>query len=160
MYNYYDLIKKIGIVEKTLTTGPYKRTFPTGEQLEQEHIDKTNEEIIETLDIFKLMVKKGRSLTDQEMEEILSAKCWYGKKALEKKLVDEISSSIEYLDKLIEKNNIVFVVNNKKKSNNSIVNSILDVSMNIITSKIYQIFIKNRNNHIEFKNSNCIDRII
>jgi signal peptide peptidase SppA len=159
MYNYFDLIKKIGIVEKTLTTGPYKRTFPMGEQLEQEHIDKTNEEIIETLNIFKLMVKNGRSLTDQEMEEILSAKCWYGEKALEKKLVDEISSSFEYIDKLVQKNNIVFIVK-KNNHNNSIINSLFDVSMDMITSKIYKIFIKNRGNHIELKNSDCIDRII
>jgi|694.fasta_scaffold155031_2 serine protease SohB len=160
MYNYHELIKKIGIIEKTLTTGPYKRTFPSGEELEQHHIDKTNEGILETLDIFKLMVKKGRSLSDQEIEDILSAKCWYGKKALEKKLVDEISSSIEYLDKLIEKNNIVFVVNNKKKSGNSIINSILDVSMDMITDKIHKIFIKNRENHVELKNYDYVDKII
>lgn len=159
MYNYHELIKKIGIIEKTLTTGPYKRTFPTGEQLEQEHIDKTNEGIMESLDIFKSMVKKGRSLTDQEMDEILSAKCWHGEKALEKKLVDEISSSIEYLDNLIANNNIVFVVNRKNYST-SLINSILDVSIDMITNKIYQIFVKNKRNHIELKNYDCFDNII
>jgi len=159
MYNYYELIKKIGIIEKTLTTGPYKRTFPTGEPLEQQHIDRTNEGMIETLDIFKIMVKKGRSLTDQEMEDILSAKCWHGEKALEKKLVDEISSSIEYLDNLITKNNIVFIAN-RKNYNNSIINSVFDVTMDMITNKIYQIFVKNRVNYTELKNNDFVDRII
>ena len=137
MYNYYDLIKKIGVVEKTLTTGAYKRPFPSGEPFEQEHTDRVNESIQEVLEIFKNIVQKSRNLTDDEIKEILSAKVWYGKKALEKKLVDRICSSSEYLDELLLTKNQVFLVCRKPlKDELSFVQSLLKLSVPALLSYI------------------------
>jgi serine protease SohB len=171
-YNYHDLITKIGIVEKTLTTGAYKRTFPSGEPLEQQHIEKTQETIIETLDIFKSMVQKGRGLTDAEMEDILSARCWYGIKALEKKLVDQICPSAEYYNQIIA-NNIIFIVKRKnKKEYGSIIGSILNRSLGSVSesitesiSIIFSDIFKQHKQHkqtsnLKIEDTNYLDKIV
>lgn len=143
MYNYYELIKKIGVVEKTLTTGAYKRPFPTGEPLEQQHTDRVNESIQEALEIFRDIVQKSRNLSDDEMKDVLSAKVWYGKRALEKKLVDRICSSSEYLDELIASKNQVFLVCRKpSKDKSSFVQSLLELSVPVFLSYVPSILAK------------------
>lgn len=116
VWNCYDLLQKIGIVEKTLMTGSHKRTHPTyGEPINQSHIDKVNETLQDTLEVFKDMVKQGRNLNDEELAEILSAKVWYGYQALDKKLVDKISEPNEYIESILSELNTVFVVTNKEE---------------------------------------------
>lgn len=116
VWNCYDLLQKIGIVEKTLMTGSHKRTHPTyGEPINQSHIDKVNETLQDTLEVFKDMVKQGRNLNDEELAEILSAKVWYGYQALDKKLVDKILEPNEYIESILSELNTVFVVTNKEE---------------------------------------------
>lgn len=128
IYNYYDLIKKIGVIEKTITTGQYKRPYPTGEPLEQQHIDMVKEGVQDTLNIFSNIVKKSRNFTDDEMKDILNAKVWYGRKAFEKKLIDKISTSGEYIDTLFKQHseNNVYVVIRKSENGRSFIRSILE----------------------------------
>lgn len=115
--NYYELSQKIGFTQKTFKTGKYKESFPTGSQCTQEDDDRMNELLKETLQIFSGMVKKSRNLSDEEMETILSAKVWTGQDALDKKLIDKLSLSSDYLYDLSTSSEIYVVTAEKKKKN-------------------------------------------
>ncbi|VBB17600.1 signal peptide peptidase [Yasminevirus sp. GU-2018] len=130
IYNYHELINKIGLVDKTVTTGAYKRPYLMGEPLDKSQIDRVNESIRSTLDVFSEMVKKARKLSEEELQEVLTAKVWYGRKALEMKLVDQISSSGSYMDKLAkDPKNKVYIIVPKIKDDGSFVKSLITDSI-------------------------------
>lgn len=140
-HNYHDLLQKIGVVEKVFTTGPYKRPFPAGEKFDEEHIKRVNEEIEETLIVFSEIVQKSRKLSNEEMKEILSAKMWYGKKAYEKKLVDGIVSSGDYLNKLSHNKNKIYIVERQDARQKSKLESLLNLSY--LIAPLINSFLKN-----------------
>ena len=135
MHNYYDLSQKIGITEKTLTTGLYKRPFPTGEPFYPEHVERVMESIDESLNVFKDIVQKSRNLSDDEMSQILSAKVWYGKQALEHKLIDSLMYSDEFLENLIKENeeNQIYFICRLIKSNSKL-NPFARIFFNMMSS--------------------------
>ena len=135
IYNYHELIKKIGVVEKTITSGPYKRPYPTGEPIEQNHIDMVKEGVQDTLEIFSNIVKTSRKFSDNEMKDILSAKVWYGRKALEMKLVDKIATSGEYIDSILKQNseNKIYVITRKSENEKSFIKTIVDSTIKYMT---------------------------
>lgn len=115
--NYHELSQKLGLVHKTFKTGDYKGSFPGGEQYTQEDEDRMMELLNETKNIFGGMVKKARNLNDDELSTILSARVWYGQNALDKKLVDTLSLSDDYLHDLSTSSEVfVVTVEPKKKS--------------------------------------------
>lgn len=85
--NYHELSKKVGLDVKTFKTGKYKDAFPSGEPYTDEDIDKMNGMMFDTLEVFSDIVKSARGFSVEQMEEILSAKVWYGTKAIEKNLL-------------------------------------------------------------------------
>jgi serine protease SohB len=87
--NYKELADKLGVKFFRFTTGKYKGGFPNSTEYTEEDIELTKEEIDKTLEVFKSIVIKAREGIN--IESILSAKVWYGVKALENKLVDEIN---------------------------------------------------------------------
>jgi len=114
--NYSKLSDKIGIEDITLTTGQYKRPFPTGSPYNEEDTKRMKEMIDETFETFKGMVQRGRNLSTEEMGPIQEARVYQGRKALEYKMVDEISLSTTYIDKIAECNDVyMFASMNKKK---------------------------------------------
>lgn len=108
-FNWHDLSKKIGVTQKTFKTGSDKEGFPSGDEITQEDIDRMQNRINDTLKIFKGMVQRARNLTDQEMEEILTAKVWYGEEAMNKKLIDTVSLSLDYFSGLSANGDIYLV---------------------------------------------------
>jgi len=126
--NYYELTKKIGFEVKTFKTGKYKNSFPTGEPYSEEDVERMNEMMFETLGVFGDIVKSARHLDDEKMHDVLSARVWYGMNAIEKGLVDEISLSEEYLQKLSESGSIYIVVPKEAKDKSSLLTTILNSS--------------------------------
>lgn len=59
IHNYSKMIDKIGIEEKTFSTGKYKAGFPQGAPYTQEDVDITNELVDDTLVSFKQIVHAG-----------------------------------------------------------------------------------------------------
>jgi serine protease SohB len=154
LHNYHKLIDKIGVIEKTLTTGPYKRPFLAGENYSEENLDIVKEEMNETFSVFSNIVKTARGLTDEELEIITNAKVWYGKDAIKNKLVDRIESTNLYI-KNIAKNNLVLVIKPKKSSlglNNFksylVDYAIPDIGTKIISSLISNNRINNNNSYL------------
>lgn len=114
-YNWYDLSQKLGITQKTFKSGSDKEGFPTGDPITQEDIDRMQNRLNDTLQIFKEMVQTSRNLNDVEMEEILTAKVWYGKEAFNKKLVDVVSFSKDYFENLLSHGDIYLVTPQSQK---------------------------------------------
>ncbi len=115
MYNWSELNKKVGLEEKTWTTGSHKYPFPTGSSYTEEDNERMKEMIGETFNIFKSIVTESRNFTSSQLEEILKAKTFPGFEALKLNMVDELEMSSDYLNKLCISNNI-WICEKEKKS--------------------------------------------
>ena len=144
LVNWNALGKKIGLEQKTFKTGKDKEAFPTGEEYTEEDVQRMNDRLGDTLKIFGGMVQKARKLSDEEMKEILSARVWYGEEAKARKLVDEISLSVDYFSNLSANGDIyVITAEPQKKSMFSSIfklSSVPDVLENIFSNAQNNIF--------------------
>ncbi len=93
--NVHRLLKKHDVDIEVLTAGKYKRTLTVlGENTEEDR-EKFKEELEEVHALFQEFVSTRRPQLD--MAEVATGEAWYGQRALARKLVDDISTSDEYL---------------------------------------------------------------
>ena len=93
--NFYRLLKKFDIDFEQLSAGEYKRSLTLfGENTDKDR-EKLQEELDDTHNLFKDFVKENREQV--EIDKIATGEHWYGKRALEYKLVDELRTSDDYL---------------------------------------------------------------
>ncbi|MBB6523215.1 protease SohB [Pseudoteredinibacter isoporae] len=93
--NFNRLLKKHDVDMEVLTAGEYKRTLTMfGENTEKGRA-KFIEELEETHDLFKHYVSDRRPTLN--IAEVATGEVWYGIKAIENQLIDEIQTSDEYL---------------------------------------------------------------
>ncbi|MEZ5539425.1 MAG: protease SohB [Pseudomonadales bacterium] len=93
--NFNRLLKKHDVDYEVLTAGEYKRTLTMlGENTEKGR-QKFQDEIQETHNLFKDFVAASRP--NLNMETVATGETWFGKKAAELLLVDQIMTSEEYL---------------------------------------------------------------
>jgi serine protease SohB len=102
--NFHKVLKKNNVDYELHTAGEYKRTItmfgettPAGRKKFKEHLEDIHV-------LFKDHIKKFRPSLD--MKKIATGETWEGIKALEVGLVDEISTSDEYLLNLSKKHEI------------------------------------------------------
>ena len=141
LYNWADLSKKVGVEEKTWTTGSHKSLFPMGSSYTEEDVERVNEMIGDTFVIFKDIVEKSRKFTPEQLEQIFKAKTFYGLKALELNMVDQIAMGNEFIEELeLEQKHNIWICY-KEKQSKSLVNSLLYENVKNIgigLSKYYQ----------------------
>jgi serine protease SohB len=93
--NFHRLLKKKDIDVEILTAGEYKRTL----SMFGENTDKGREKFVSELEdvhtLFKDFVSEHRPIVDTE--KVATGEAWYGRRALEQKLVDELKTSDEYI---------------------------------------------------------------
>lgn len=93
--NFHRLLKKNDIDVELLTAGEYKRTLTLfGENTEADRA-KFQEELDDTHALFKEFVAQNRPQV--EIGRVATGEHWYGQRALDLKLVDELKTSDEYL---------------------------------------------------------------
>ena len=93
--NVHRLLKKHDIDVEVLTAGQYKRTLTIlGENTEQGRA-KFLDDLHETHVLFKEFVASHRPVVD--IDEVSKGEIWYGQRAIDKKLIDEILTSDDYL---------------------------------------------------------------
>ena len=98
--NVHRLLKKHDIDIELHTAGEYKRTLTMlGENTEKGR-EKFKQDMEDTHDLFKDFVKSEREVVD--IDDVSTGEVWYGQKALEKKLIDQISTSDEYIYQKVE----------------------------------------------------------
>ena len=93
--NFHRLLQKHDVDFEMLTAGEYKRTLTMFGQ----NTDKGREKFIEDLEdihsLFKTFVSDNRSVVD--IEQVATGEVWFGQRALDKQLVDELGTSDDYI---------------------------------------------------------------
>ncbi len=93
--NFHRLLKKNDIDFEMLTAGEHKRTLT----MFGENTDKGREKFVDDLEdthqLFKEYVSEHRPSID--IDKVANGDVWFGKRALEQSLVDELMTSDEYL---------------------------------------------------------------
>lgn len=93
--NFHRLLKKHDIDVELHTAGEYKRTLTMlGENTERGR-EKFLAELEETHQLFKTFVSEHRPQVD--IDAAATGEIWYGRQAVERQLVDELSTSDAYL---------------------------------------------------------------
>ena len=112
--NFNKLLKKNDIDFEVHTAGEYKRTLTVF----GENTDKAREKFREDLADVHVMFKEfvGDRRPSVNVEKVANGDVWYGQKALEVNLVDELKTSDEYLQLRCNSAD-VYVISSEKKKN-------------------------------------------
>lgn len=93
--NVHRLLKKNDVDVEVLTAGKYKRTLTTFGENTEEGRQKFVEELEDVHALFQEFVTQNRPELD--IEAVATGEAWYGKRAVELGLVDDLATSDEYL---------------------------------------------------------------
>jgi len=93
--NFHRLMKKYDIDYEQFSAGEYKRTLSLFGENKDKDREKFQEELEDTHELFKEFIKDNRNQID--VEKIATGEHWYGKRALDLQLVDELITSDDYL---------------------------------------------------------------
>ena len=93
--NVHRFLKKRDVDVELLTAGEYKRTLTVFGQNTDSGRAKFQEEIEDIHALFKAFV--GDHRPDIDLDAVATGEAWYGQRAIERKLVDQLCTSDEYL---------------------------------------------------------------
>lgn len=113
MPNFNRVLKKHDVDYELLTAGEHKRTLTMFGENTDKGREKFIEELEETHQLFKHYVAERRPQVD--IDKIATGEIWYGSKALEMALVDDIQTSDEYLVACIQQAQVYEVAYVQKK---------------------------------------------
>jgi serine protease SohB len=93
--NFHRLLEEHGVDFEQITAGRFKRTLTMFGKNTEEGRQKLREELEEVHALFKRQIAEHRPQV--AIDEVATGEHWYGAKALELKLVDEIGTSDDFL---------------------------------------------------------------
>lgn len=93
--NFHRLLDRVGVDVEQFTGGRFKRTVTMFGETTDADRAKLSEQIHETHDLFKDFVQVHRPQVD--LGTVATGEYWYGTRALELNLVDELATSDDYL---------------------------------------------------------------
>ncbi|MEE3170776.1 MAG: protease SohB [Pseudomonadota bacterium] len=112
--NFHRFLKKNDVDFEVLTAGEHKRTLT----IFGENTDKGRQKFLEDLEdthgLFKEYVSERRP--DLDIAAVANGDIWFGKRALDVKLIDEIKTSDEYLIEACDRADVVSVSYQRKRS--------------------------------------------
>lgn len=112
--NFHKVLKKYDVDYEMLTAGKYKRTLTMLGENTDEGRAKFVEDLEDTHVLFKEFVSGHREKVD--VEDVATGEIWFGSRALDKKLIDEVSTSDEYLYELARSSDLFEVGFEQKKT--------------------------------------------
>ena len=112
--NFHRLLKKHDVDYEMLTAGEYKRTLTLFGENTEKGRSKFQEDLEDTHVLFKDFIRSNRTQVD--VEKVATGEIWYGSRALEEGLVDEVQTSDEYLFAAHKEADIYAVEYTHKKS--------------------------------------------
>lgn len=134
--NFHRLLKKNDVDFELLTAGKYKRTMTMlGENTEADR-KKFIEDLEDTFELFKEFVKDHRPVVD--IESVATGEIWYGQRALEKQLIDEISTSDDYIQTRLLDGDVLEVRYVPKKSWQEKLGMAAEGSIDRVFTKLWQ----------------------
>ena len=98
--NFHRLLGDKGIDFELITAGRYKRTLTLFGENTDEGREKMKEELTEVHELFQQQIKELRPAVD--LDQVATGEHWYGSRALELNLIDEIGTSDDFLLKAAE----------------------------------------------------------
>ncbi|MFN6972140.1 MAG: protease SohB [Rheinheimera sp.] len=111
--NFHKLLKKNHVEVEQFTAGEFKRTVTVFGENTDKGRQKFQHELEETHLLFKDFVQKHRPVLD--ISQVATGEHWFGYQALDLKLVDELSTSDEYLLSQLAKRQVYLVKYQLKK---------------------------------------------
>ena len=146
MPNFHRLLKKVDIDYDVYTAGEFKRTVTTFGENTEKGKQKFREELQDVHVLFKDFIHENRPVVD--IDTVATGEAWYGRHALDRKLVDEIMTSDEYITNQLESADIFEVEFVAKKSLQEklglpIQNAIENAFLKVIEQLQYSRFFKN-----------------
>lgn len=112
--NFHRLLKKHDIDVDVMTAGEYKRTVTVLGENTAEGKEHFQQELQKTHQLFKEFVTANRPQLD--IDAVANGATWYGTQAIELNLVDEISTSDDYILGVLNEKD-VYQVKYKEKKN-------------------------------------------
>ena len=117
--NFQRLLEKHDVDMHLFTAGKHKRTVDVVGPVTDEGKAKMQEELVRIHGLFKNHIGRHRPQIRDHMDEIATGEAWSGEEALGIGLVDEISSSDEYLARKMAHHDVIRV-RKKKAPDNSL----------------------------------------
>jgi len=111
--NFHRLLKKHDIDYQEITSGEFKRTISILGEITPAGRQKFQEEVVDTHRLFKEFVVQSRPQI--EIDRIGTGEHWFGLRALDLKLIDEIKTSDEYLMGLHDTHQVIRISYEAKK---------------------------------------------
>lgn len=93
--NFNKLLKRHDIEYEQITAGKYKRTLTLLGENSDEDREKVKEDLEETHRLFKDFIVENRA--DLDIESVATGDVWYGAKAKDLRLIDEVLTGDDYL---------------------------------------------------------------
>ena len=93
--NFHRLLKKHDIDFELITAGEYKRTLTLFGENTEKGRKKFIEQVEETHTLFKEFLRENRAQV--EVDTVATGEYWYGRHALDLKLIDDLIASDDYL---------------------------------------------------------------
>ena len=112
--NFHRLLKKHDVDYEQFTAGEYKRTITMFGENTEKGRQKFTEELEDTHVLFKDFIKQNRPVVD--VESVATGEVWYGSRAIERNLIDQIETSDQYLFNLKDDADLYEVNYTQKKS--------------------------------------------
>ena len=111
--NVHKLLKKNDVDVEVLTAGKYKRTLTTFGENTEEGREKFKEELEDIHALFQEFVAEYRP--EMELEKVATGEAWFGRRAIELNLVDELATSDEIIMKACESSDVFSVAWQEQK---------------------------------------------
>ena len=112
--NFHRLLKKNDVDFEMITAGEHKRTLTMFGENTDEDRAKFTDDIHDVHSLFKDFVTQHRPQLN--IDEVATGEIWFGQRAIEKSLVDELMTSDEYIVKACEDSDVFEVKYDRKKS--------------------------------------------
>lgn len=112
--NFHRLLKKNNVDFEVLTAGEHKRTMT----IFGENTDKGRTKFLEDLEDTHVLFKEyvGERRPDLDISAVANGDIWFGRRALEVKLVDEIKTSDEFLIEACDRADVISVSYQRKRT--------------------------------------------
>ncbi|WP_273203571.1 protease SohB [Marinobacter subterrani] len=112
--NFHRFLQKNDVDFEVLTAGEHKRTMTIFGENTEKGRQKFLEDLEDTHVLFKEYV--GERRPDLDIAAVANGDIWFGKRALEVKLIDEIKTSDEYLIEACDRADVVSVAYQRKRT--------------------------------------------
>ncbi|MGB1239698.1 MAG: protease SohB [Pseudomonadales bacterium] len=93
--NFHRVLKKHDVDYELFAAGEHKRTVTMFGENTEKGKQKFSEDIQDTHELFKSFVAQARPVVD--LEKVATGEVWFGQRALEQQLVDELNTSDDFL---------------------------------------------------------------